>query len=61
VLEVSDLGDAEVDGVAHPVTITDELPVGVKPMHIFGEGGGSLPIGINGVKELIDCKSPGSW
>jgi hypothetical protein len=55
VLEVSDLGDAAVDGVSSPVTITDVLPAGVKPIVVHGEGGGSFPIGIHGVKEIIQC------
>jgi hypothetical protein len=56
VLEVSNLGDGAVDGGANPVTIVDRLPAGVSASHVYGEGGGSDPIGINGVKELIHCE-----
>ena len=60
VLEVSDLGDAAVNGAVDPVGIVDELPVGVTPTHVYGEGGGSFGIGIgigplSGVKTLIHC------
>src|ERR1700677_3120085 len=59
VLEVSDLGDAAVNGAVNPVGIVDELPVGVTPTHVYGEGGGSFGIGIgigpSGVKTLIHC------
>ncbi len=55
VLEVSNLGDAAVDGSVDPVRIVDRLPAGVIPTHVYGEGGGSFPIGVNGVKELIHC------
>lgn len=59
VLEVSDLGDAAVDGAAHPVKVVDVLPAGVVPLHVYGEGGGSFPIGINGAEELTSCKIEG--
>ncbi len=60
VLEVSDLGDAAVNGAVDPVSIVDELPAGVTPTHVYGEGGGSFGIGIgiganSGVKTLIHC------
>ena len=55
VLEVSNLGDAAVNGATNPVTIVDTLPAGVVPTHVYGEGGGSFPIGINGVNGIIDC------
>ena len=55
VLEVSDLGDAPVNGLVSPVTIVDRLPVGVTATHVYGEGGGSNPFGVHGVKELIHC------
>jgi hypothetical protein len=53
-LEVSDLGDAAINGYANPVTIVDKLPAGVLPTRVFGEGGGSFGIG-HGVKEIIHC------
>ena len=55
-LEVTNLGDQAVDSsLSNPVRIVDKLPAGVLPTHVYGEGGGSFPIGINGVKELIHC------
>lgn len=57
ILEVSNLGDAPVNGFANPVTIIDALPPGVTPEHVHGEGGGSFPIGINGVKEAMQCNA----
>jgi hypothetical protein len=53
VLEVSDLGDAAVNGVVSPVTIVDRLPAGVSASHVYGEGGGSS-ISHN-VREIIHC------
>ena len=50
VLEVTNLGDAPVNGSTNPVTIVDRLPAGVVATHVYGEGGGSFPIGINGVQ-----------
>ncbi len=55
VLEVTNLGDAPVDGFTNPVTIVDQLPAGVVATHVYGEGGGSFPIGVSGVKEFIHC------
>jgi hypothetical protein len=55
VLEVSNLGDAAANGFTDPVTIVDRLPAGVKPTQIYPEGGGSFPIGINGVDEVMTC------
>jgi hypothetical protein len=47
VVEVSNLGDAFVNGVEHPVTIVDKLPTGVNAIRAYGEaGGGSLSLGI---------------
>ncbi len=61
-LEVSNLGDAAVDGFTSPVRIVDRLPAGVTVVRngkgepdVYGEGGGSAPIGQNGVKEVIHC------
>lgn len=59
VLEVSNLGDAAVNGSANPVTIIDELPPGVTATHVDGGGGGSFPIGINGVPKLLECAIAG--
>ena len=49
VLEVSNLGDAAVEGSSNPVTIVDRLPAGVTVLtnarhepEIYPEGGGSL-------------------
>src|ERR1700722_7049197 len=55
VLEVSNLGDAPADGFTSPITISDELPAGVVPTHVYGEGGGSFAVGIDGVKQIIHC------
>jgi hypothetical protein len=41
VLEVSNLGDAYVNGFANPVTIVDHLPAGVTPTDVYGEGAGA--------------------
>jgi hypothetical protein len=57
-LEVSDLGTAAVNGSVNPVTIMDRMPEGVRATHVYGEGGGSFPIGINGVKEFLHCTLP---
>ncbi len=54
-LEVSNLGDAPVNGFAHPVSIEDNLPAGVTVSSVHGEGGGSSPIGIKGVKTVLNC------
>ena len=54
-LEVSNLGDAAVDGAVSPVTIVDQLPSGVVPRIVEGAGGGSYPVGVNGVETLIHC------
>jgi hypothetical protein len=59
VLEVSNLGDGAVNGAAHPVSVVDALPAGIVPTHVYGEGGGSSPIGIKGAKELTSCKIEG--
>src|ERR1700733_8739405 len=59
ILEVSNLGDAAVNGATNPVTIVDTLPAGVVPTHVYGEGGGSAKVGINGVKRAIDCSIHG--
>jgi hypothetical protein len=40
VVEASNLGDALVNGVEHPVTIVDKLPAGLTVTHVYGEGGG---------------------
>ncbi|MGA9876950.1 MAG: hypothetical protein WBQ21_14200 [Solirubrobacteraceae bacterium] len=55
VLEVSNLGDAPVNGFANPVTIVDKLPTGVTPTHVYGEGGGNAYVGVSGVKEFMHC------
>jgi hypothetical protein len=57
VLEVSNLGDAPVDGFTNPVTIVDKLPAGVTATHVYGEGGGSAGIGQNGIRQIIKCTS----
>jgi hypothetical protein len=65
-LEVSNLGDAAVDGFVNPVTIVDRLPAGVTVVtndkgepDVYGEGGGSFSVGISGVKEAIHCSVAG--
>ena len=60
VLEVSDLGDAAVNGAIDPVSIVDRLPAGVEATHVYGEGGGSAVIGQTGVLELLHCAISGS-
>jgi hypothetical protein len=55
VLEVSDLGDAAVNGAANPVTIVDRLPAGVLPTRVYGEGGGHMPNGVKGIAKIIHC------
>ncbi len=58
-VEVSNLGDAAVDGARSPVTITDTLPTGVVPHSAEGSGGGSFPVGIDGVETVIHCAVAG--
>ncbi len=41
VVEASDVGDAMVNGLEHPVTVEDRLPAGVTATAIYGEGGGN--------------------
>jgi len=36
----ADLGDAEVNGEAHPITLTDKLPAGLEVISVEGVGGG---------------------
>jgi hypothetical protein len=59
VLEVTNLGDAFANGFEHPITITDALPAGVTPTHVYGEGGGAAGgIGFNigsSVEEPLRC------
>ncbi len=58
VLEVSNLGDAAVNGIRNPVTIVDTLPVGVTPVHIHGEGGGSFGAALSQeFAEVLHCSS----
>ncbi len=40
VVEVSNLGDAMVNGAEAPVTVVDRLPAGVTATQVYGEGGG---------------------
>jgi hypothetical protein len=40
VVEVSNLGDAYVNGFEHPVTVVDNLPAGVTATAVYPEGGG---------------------
>lgn len=60
VLEVTNLGDAAVNGAVNPVTITDRLPAGVVPKHVYGEGGGSETVGIGSAGEFTHCEIPGA-
>ena len=55
VLEVSNLGDAPVDGFTDPVSIVEMLPAGVTVEHVYGEGGGSGAVGQTGLKDYIQC------
>ncbi len=55
VLEVTNLGDAPVNGYVNPVKIVDTLPAGVLATHVYGEGGGNSTVGVNGVREIIHC------
>ncbi len=48
VVELSDLGDAEVRGFESPVTIVDQLPAGVSASAVYGEGGGEDEAGFYG-------------
>jgi hypothetical protein len=41
IVEVSDLGDAYVNGFKSPVTVVDKLPAGVTASAVYLEGGGS--------------------
>ncbi len=41
VVEASDVGDAMVDGLEHPVTIVDRLPAGVTATAVYPGGGGT--------------------
>ena len=56
VLEVTNLGDAFVNGFEHPVSIVDTLPTGVTPTHVYGEGGGSVNgQSIGDASDPFDC------
>jgi hypothetical protein len=58
VVDVSNLGDASVNGFASPVTIVDKLPAGVVPTHVYaGGGGGQLAseIGEPGARVSMSC------
>jgi hypothetical protein len=54
VVEASDLGDAAVNGIEHPVTVVDKLPPGVTATAIYGEGGGS-EVGRGLAKFFMHC------
>ncbi len=54
VVEVSDVGDAMVDGIDSPVTVVDKLPAGVTPTAVFPEGGGGN-IGLNDAQLFSSC------
>jgi hypothetical protein len=55
-LEVSDLGDAAVNGFADPVSIVEKLPEGVVATRAYPEGGGQFGVGIGkGVREFGHC------
>jgi hypothetical protein len=41
VLEVSNLGDAYVNGLEHPVTVVDRLPAGVTATAVYPDGAGT--------------------
>jgi hypothetical protein len=54
-LEVSNLGDAYVNGTASPVRIVDQLPAGVTPLAVHGELGGLAKHG----EEFLHCSIAG--
>jgi hypothetical protein len=57
IVEVSDLGDAYVNGFEQPVKIVDRLPAGVTPAAVFPEGIQSLIGGF--VESLSSCSLAG--
>ena len=60
VLEVSDLGDAPVNGIEHPVTIVDKLPTGVTPNAVYPEAAGQFFSPVSGLdSELTQCSIAG--
>ncbi|MGN6372401.1 MAG: hypothetical protein ACTHM1_05355 [Solirubrobacteraceae bacterium] len=40
VVEATNLGDRAADGRTSPLIVTDNLPAGVEPLTVYGEGGG---------------------
>jgi hypothetical protein len=60
VVEVSDLGDAPIVGVEHPVTIVDKLPAGVTPTSVYPEDAGQFYSHVATLdKELTQCTVAG--
>jgi hypothetical protein len=57
-VEVSNLGDAMVNGGEEPVTVVDELPAGVTATRVYGEGGGGR-LGLELAKEVTNCSITG--
>jgi hypothetical protein len=57
-VDVSNLGDAMVNGFENPVTVVDKLPAGVTPTHVYGEGGGGS-IGIKYAPLFTNCSLAG--
>jgi hypothetical protein len=58
VLEVSDLGDAYINGIEQPVTVVDKLPADVVPTNARGAGGGG-DIGRQDAERFTTCSISG--
>jgi hypothetical protein len=54
VVETSDLGDAPIEAIEHPVTIADKLPAGVTATAMVLEGGGGT-LGIEFARSFGSC------
>ncbi len=54
VVEVSNLGDAMANGLTENIVVVDQLPAGVTPTQVYGEGGGG-DIGVQDARHLTSC------